>query len=59
VTNFRIHDFRHRMATRLLRETGNPKLVERNLEHASLASTAREMHVIDKEGTDARAKVPT
>jgi len=47
------------MATRLLRETGNPKLVERNLEHASLASTAREMHVIDKDGTDARAKVPT
>jgi hypothetical protein len=47
------------MATRLLRETGNPKLVEKNLEHASLASTARAIYVIDKEVADARAKVPT
>lgn len=59
ITNFRIHDFRHTMATRLLRETGKPKLVQKNLDHASLASTARYMHVLDKEVTDARAKVTT
>jgi hypothetical protein len=29
------------MATWLLRETGNPMLVQKNLDHASLASTAR------------------
>jgi integrase len=59
ITDFRIHDFRHTMATRLLRETGNPKLVQMNLDHASLASTARYMHVLDREVTDARAKVTT
>ncbi len=47
------------MATRLLRETGNPMPVQKNLDHASLASTARYMHVLDKEVTDARAKVTT
>jgi integrase len=41
VADFRIHDFRHTMATWLLRETGNPMLVQKNLDHASLASTAR------------------
>ena len=47
------------MATWLPRETGNPMLVQKNLDHASLASTARYMHVLDKEVTDARAKVTT
>jgi hypothetical protein len=39
------------MATRLLRETGNQKLVQKNLDHARLTSTSRYMHVLDKEVT--------
>ena len=34
VTGFRFHDFRHDFGTKLLRETGNLKLVQRALNHA-------------------------
>ena len=33
VVGFRFHDYRHDMATKLLRETGNLKLVQRALNH--------------------------
>lgn len=59
ISDFRIHDYRHTMATRLLRATGNPKLVMRALDHSSLGSTGRYMHVLDKDVTDAREKVST
>ena len=42
-----------------MRETGNPKLVQKNLDHAGIASTARYLHVLDSEVKDARAKVTT
>ena len=33
--DFRFHDFRHDVATKVLRETGNLKLVQKLLDHAS------------------------
>jgi len=59
IEDFRIHDFRHTMATRLMRSSRNPKLVQRNLDHASIASTARYMHVMEDEVLEARGKVTT
>jgi integrase len=47
VTGFRFHDFRHDFATKLLRETGNVKLVQKALNHADIASTMRYAHVLD------------
>lgn len=49
VTGFRFHDFRHDFATKLLRETGNIKLVQRALNHADIATTSRYAHVLDSE----------
>lgn len=49
VTGFRFHDFRHDFASKLLRETGNLKLVQRALNHADLKTTARYAHVLDDE----------
>ena len=65
VTGFRFHDVRHDMATKLLRETGNLKLVSRALNHSDVKTTARYAHVMDDELADAlqrlarsRRKVP-
>jgi len=49
VTDFRFHDFRHDLATKLLRETGNLKMVMRALNHADLKTTARYAHVLDED----------
>jgi integrase len=49
VTGFRFHDFRHDFASKLLRETGNLKLVQLALNHADLKTTARYAHVLDDE----------
>ena len=49
VSDFRFHDFRHDFATKLLRETGNLKLVQRALNHADLKTTSRYAHVLDDE----------
>jgi integrase len=46
VSDFRFHDFRHDLATKVLRETGNLKLVQRVLNHANIKTTARYAHVI-------------
>ena len=35
VKDFRFHDFRHDFGTKLLRETGNLKLVQKALNHAT------------------------
>lgn len=53
VTGFRFHDFRHDFASKLLRETGNLKLVQRALNHADLKTTARYAHVLDDEVAEA------
>jgi site-specific recombinase XerD len=48
VSGFRFHDFRHDFASKLLRETGNLKLVQRALNHADLKTTSRYAHVLDE-----------
>jgi integrase len=49
VTDFRFHDFRHDFGTKLLRETGNVKLVQKALNHADIKSTLRYAHVLDED----------
>ncbi len=49
VMNFRLHDFRHTFATRLLRKTGNIKLVQKALNHSDIRTTTKYAHVLDDE----------
>jgi integrase len=49
VVGFRFHDFRHDLATKALRETGNLKLVQKMLNHADIRHTLRYAHVLDGE----------
>ena len=59
VTDFKFHSFRHDLATKALRETGNLKLVQRMLNHADIRHTLRYAHVLDEEvaaGFEAVAK---
>lgn len=49
VTGFRFHDFRHDLATKVLRKTGNLKTVQKVLNHADIKTTARYAHVHDEE----------
>jgi integrase len=53
VKGFRFHDVRHDTATKLLRETGNLKLVSRALNHSDVKTTARYAHVTDDEVAEA------
>jgi integrase len=57
VSGFRFHDFRHNFGTKLLRETGNLKLVQRALNHADIATTTRYAHVLDAEVAEAMEAV--
>ena len=57
VTSFRFHDYRHDFGTKLLRETGNIKLVQRALNHADLKTTTRYAHVLDSEVAEAMERV--
>ena len=57
VTGFRFHDFRHDFASKLLRETGNLKLVQRALNHADMKTTTRYAHVLDEEVAEAMERV--
>jgi integrase len=47
--DFRFHDFRHDLGTKLLRQTGNLKLVQKALSHARIETTTKYAHVLDKE----------
>jgi Phage integrase family len=49
VKDLRFHDFRHDLATKLLRETGNLRLVQKALNHGDIKSTLRYAHVLDAE----------
>jgi integrase len=49
VQDFRFHDFRHDLATKLLRATGNLKKVQKALSHADIKTTSRYAHVLDEE----------
>ena len=44
VRNFRFHDTRHTVATRVLRATGNLRVAQKLLGHADLATTAKYAH---------------
>jgi integrase len=57
VEGFRFHDYRHNLGTKLLRETGNLKLVQRALNHADLKTTARYAHVLDADVAAALERV--
>lgn len=56
LADFRFHDFRHDTATRLLRETGSLKIVQRALNHTSITTTARYAHVTDDDLADALSR---
>ena len=47
IEDFRFHDLRHTFASRMLRQTGNLKLVSRLLGHSDVQITARYAHVLD------------
>jgi integrase len=57
IENFRFHDIRHDVGTKLLRETGNLKLVQKALNHADLKTTTRYAHVLDQEVAEALERV--
>jgi integrase len=57
ITNLRFHDLRHDFGTKLLRETGNLKLVQRAMNHATITTTVRYAHVLDDEVADAMERV--
>jgi integrase len=57
VVGFRFHDFRHDLATKILRDTGNLKLVQKVLNHADLNTTLRYAHVLDDEVAAALERV--
>lgn len=46
IPNLRFHDLRHTFASRLLRQSGNLKLVSRLLGHTSVETTTRYAHVL-------------
>ena len=61
LTDFRFHDFRHDVGTKLLRQTGNLKLVQKALNHADIKTTTRYAHVLTEEvarGDGVAPKVP-
>lgn len=53
IADLRFHDLRHTFATRMLRQTGNLKLVSRLLGHSSIETTMRYAHVMDTDLEDA------
>jgi len=53
VNDFRFHDFRHDLGTKMLRETGNLKLVQKALNHRDIKSTLRYAHVLDSDVAEA------
>jgi integrase len=57
ITGLRFHDLRHDFGTKLLRETGNLKLVQRAMNHAAIATTSRYAHVLDSEVADAMERL--
>lgn len=52
VSDFKFHDLRHTAGTRALRATGNLKGVQRMLNHADIATTARYAHALESDVRD-------
>lgn len=57
VADFRFHDKRHDFATKLLRDSGNLKLVQKALNHAKIETTLKYAHVLQDEVTVALERV--
>lgn len=57
VVDFRFHDYRHDAGTKLLRETGNLKLVQKALNHKHIKTTLRYAHVLDDEVAEGMERV--
>lgn len=57
VTGFRFHDKRHDLATKLLRKTGNLKIVQRALNHANIKTTTKYAHITTDDLTSALDQV--
>jgi integrase len=57
VVGFRFHDYRHDFATKLLRATGNLKLVQKALGHSRIETTTRYAHLLDSEVAEAMERV--
>ncbi|WP_028136179.1 tyrosine-type recombinase/integrase [Bradyrhizobium japonicum] len=53
LSDFRFHDYRHDFGTKLLRDSGNLKLVQKALNHRDIKSTLRYAHVLDEDVADA------
>lgn len=53
VQDFRFHDFRHDVGTKVLRQTGNLKLVQKVLNHGDIKVTTKYAHVLDRDVADA------
>ena len=49
LSDFRFHDFRHDFGTKLLRDSGNLKLVQKAMNHRDIESTLRYAHVLDED----------
>jgi integrase len=47
VKDFRFHDYRHDFGTKLLRDSGNLRLVQKAMNHHDIKSTLRYAHVLD------------
>lgn len=59
IKDFRFHDLRHTTATRLLRQEGNLRMVQKLLRHSDIATTARYAHVLDEDLRNALNRMAT
>jgi integrase len=57
VKDFRFHDYRHDFGTKLLRDSGNLKLVQKAMNHRDIKSTLRYVHVLDEDVASAVERV--
>jgi integrase len=57
VKDFRFHDYRHDFGTKLLRDSGNLKLVQKAMNHRDIKSTLRYAHVLDQDVASAVERV--
>lgn len=57
VKDFRFHDFRHDFGTKLLRDSGNLRLVQKAMNHSDIKSTLRYVHVLDEDVASAVEKL--
>ncbi|TVR12285.1 MAG: site-specific integrase [Salinarimonadaceae bacterium] len=53
IDGYRFHDNRHTAATRVLRKSGNLKIVQKMLRHADISTTTKYAHVLDDDIRDA------